>query len=223
MMKIIRNRTDNTRRKVSRPKNQEELLTVLRELHKNDHRLYEFLDRMDRVCGQILRNAGLPDSADYFLKTADGWRKLRTSERPNPPFTLANLALVVIRHEGHDPDSELGYAARVVTLVAGVRQHLRSGNALGAATAGVELGNLDREAETKLVWKQHAISNLKAPRGSRRGSEIADSDRKPIYLQWLKWLKQVASPKPTGPELSEADLVDVVERVNARFERKGGK
>jgi hypothetical protein len=117
-------------------------------VEQNEQRFHSYED----FCVLILRKAGLPDHVGGFVKHPKGWvaADLVSLEQGLAGSSLNRL---VIEIEGHQPDSNVGYSARMLTLIHDLRASKTEAEAVYIA---LQIGSMWTEWQMKLKWEKFA-------------------------------------------------------------------
>jgi len=111
------------------------------------------LNSFEEVSSSVLRKAGLPDHDGAFTKHPKGWRPFEKGAQ-NYRLQHARLQSLVLRFEGHEEDSNAGFAARLLTAISTARV---SKDEFELAAISYNIGCLWTEWQMKLKWEKAAL------------------------------------------------------------------
>jgi hypothetical protein len=136
----------------------------------------ERFDTIERWCRETLRAAGLPDDARFYTKRGGRWQPVVAPLSLGKVLRIAMIAAA----EGHDEDSDVGYAARCLEVVElELKPAIAAGNAKSAANAGLMLGLLLMQSYVKGRWEKPALAGDNSGRAGREnsGNEMQKRDK----------------------------------------------
>lgn len=132
----------------------------------------ERLNRLEAYAKATLEEHGFPTNPRAIYRKSGGkWTKV--SDMKPPYATLSGL----IKQAGHEQDSVLGYAFRMLDTLRSIRMFISRGDALNAAQSGFELGALLKESDMKEAWEREALSGKKVRDAALRGGRPKMPDR----------------------------------------------
>lgn len=134
----------------------------------------------ETVAAEILAAAGLPPRFGlYWRADAGPWTELQKGApmeawRSGQSIATHKGVWSIAKKEGHEPDSTIGYAARVADRIGKIRHHLSKGATENACLESMQFGGLVQEAQMKQRWEPAALTGQKVRHempGSAKGGQ----------------------------------------------------
>ncbi len=134
----------------------------------------------------ILIQAGMPTdrTINYYISEAKKWVPLKPGRRRKSRAHVHFSHLELVLQIGHEADSAVGFAARLLEHIDEARRLKAEGQFDEAMAMAFAIGGLLKEASMKEVWEPEALLGLKVKMGGRAGHEAKyGTDEEKALLQ----------------------------------------
>ena len=116
----------------------------------------------------------------------------------------------LVELDGHERDSEAGYAVRTLVIIRSLKSAIACGDAELAAAFGFDLGVLLQESVMKRRHEAAALEGAKLRDGRQAHNTKRKQDRQPEDSRWQAKAEQI---RAIDPELGESAVARRIKRA----------